>query len=582
MPTAFSLLIALVLGYPSAAFLALQGPQATGVLEGTVTQQGSAKPVANARIAIWGDHGPDFTTTTDINGHYIFPELPPGVYNMEAQADGYVTVPDPGTGAGVRVTVNNQQRARWNILMPSISAITGRILDDKSEPLDNVPVEVLRLRYGASGRPEWQGAALTTTNEKGEYRAEDLPAGEYYIRGKNAAKRSVTYFPGTSDPRAAVSVLLREGEERHAEFSLASAGTYSISGTIVDPDRPAILARLDAFTPEKPVMLYAIPQDLKIPVDRIPSEAMFVKEEFQYRGLLPGIYDLYAVRPMNRVFTMKASIDPATGKTFFIFDALGSVTFPLRVAKATVEVRDEDVKDIKLAFEPGADVLGHIRVAGGDGTALPLVAKNGLVGPVDVTLASNTIEVRLNLEFKEDFIKGLIAPSITRVSENSFTFADVPAGVYSVSVTTSSPSPNFYVADIREGARSVFDDGLRVTHQAIDSLDVLLGFDGGAVTGNLLGTSKSSAFIVLAPQVLRRSNRALFKTVTLEDASNPFNFSEVAPGLYSLFAFELVSVDDTLPYLDPNFLSLYETRGTPVTIERNAVVGPLQIPLIKR
>jgi hypothetical protein len=139
------------------------------------------------------------------------------------------------------------------------------------------------------------------------------------------------------------------------------------------------------------------------------------------------------------------------------------------------------------------------------------------------------------------------------------------------------------VADIREGARSVFDDGLQVAHQPIDSLEVVFGFDGAGVTGTIKGATRSPVLIVLAPEPSRRKNQALFKSVVLEDASKPFSLSEVVPGLYSILAFELASVnDETLRYLHPNFLSQHETRGVTVSVEKGAVVGPLQVPLIPR
>jgi hypothetical protein len=305
-----------------------------------------------------------------------------------------------------------------------------------------------------------------------------------------------------------------------------------------------------------------------------------VNEAFKFGGLSPGIYDIYAVRSPQNFFSVKAFIDSATGNQSFVPIYIDK--FPLLTAKATLEVRDEDIKDVRLVLERGVDVLGHLKVADGDGKALPLDLKSGIAGPIDVTMGSHVIQVRLNLRSKDAPHKGLIVPTLTKVTDNSFTFSDVPAGVYGLAVVTNSSDPKFYVADIREGARSIFDDGLQVTHQPIDSLEVILSFDGGGVTGNVLGTTKSSVLLVLAPPPSRRKNRELFKTITLEDASKPFNLSGVAPGLYSLLAFELSSVDDTLPYLDTNFLSQHEHQGVPVTVEKGAVAGPLRVPLIPR
>src|SRR5262245_47515603 len=84
-----------------------QDPQVgQGAIEGIVVRAGSAQPIEGARVAIWGDRGPDFETRTDVNGRYAFSGLPAGPFNMEVQADGYVSSPDPSTGKTFRFTIS--------------------------------------------------------------------------------------------------------------------------------------------------------------------------------------------------------------------------------------------------------------------------------------------------------------------------------------------------------------------------------------------------------------------------------------------------------------------------------------------
>src|SRR4029079_1459174 len=102
------------------------------------------------------------------------------------------------------------------------------------------------------------------TNDKGEFRAFDLPPAEYYVRadvpvesatdvrqslgprsfpvGANfsdpnlsgvAAVFSPTYAPGSATPAGALSFKLRGGQEITAHISLLQTSSVRISGTVI-------------------------------------------------------------------------------------------------------------------------------------------------------------------------------------------------------------------------------------------------------------------------------------------------------------------------------------------------------------
>ena len=146
----------------------------------------------------------------------------------------------------------------------------------------------------------------------------------------------------------------------------------------------------------------------------------------------------------------------------------------------------------------------------------------------------------------------------------------------------SGSESGFYLADVRESARSIFDEGLNVRSEPIDFLEVVIGFDGGVVEGAVAGNGESPVLVVLAPHPSRRQNGALFQTAELSDSTAPFRFTGVAPGLYSIFAFELADSSGTIPFRNRDFLSIHETESRSVTVGRGAIVGPVQVPLIPR
>jgi hypothetical protein len=102
-----------------AAFLALIGVQnpasaGTASIEGMVTRAGTSQPIENARVAVWGDRGPDFRATTDANGHFVVSNMPAGIFNIEVQAEGYL--PNPSSNMRIRIGLSDRQRLRHDVV----------------------------------------------------------------------------------------------------------------------------------------------------------------------------------------------------------------------------------------------------------------------------------------------------------------------------------------------------------------------------------------------------------------------------------------------------------------------------------
>lgn len=532
-----------------AAFLALIGvqdpaPTGTASIEGVVTRAGTSQPIQNARVAIWGDRGPDFQATTDGNGHFVVSNMPAGIFNIEVLAAGYL--PHPSMNIVVRLGLSDRQRLRHDVVLSAVSSISGRIVDDNREPLAGISVEVLRQSRDVTGRVAWQGVASAVTDDKGLYRFEDLRSGELYVRASQEPELTVTYFPGTLDPRTAAPISLRDGDARTADFSLAKGKTFSIVGTVKNADE----------SPLRPVTLFVLPQDSGIPLDEFFTTGVSVKEKFVLKGLLPGAYDLFAVSLPVRPARTTVRINTDGGAATII--SAERIDIPMRGAKGFVQIRDEDVRDISFLLETGGNVSGHIKMVG-QNAPLP--------------------SVRLVLKRRDDFLSGMARAGVLEPPD-SFRFSDTIPGVYDVSAVIQDG--NAYVADVRVFGRSIVDDGLTVGHDAVDSLEIVIDPEGGTVKGSITSTKKSPVIVVLAPQGSRRKTHDLFKAEGLEDPSHPFTFSGVPPGLYSLFAFELTSIDEVLPFLSPDFLSLYQNRSTSISIEKGATVSTAPLSLIPR
>src|SRR5262249_27849978 len=156
------------------------------------------------------------------------------------------------------------------------------------------------------------------------------------------------------DARSAATVRVRESGDVNAEFALANARTYSVSGKITQPD----LEKIDG-----PLMAFALPQDSRTPLDKLFDSGIPVRaagdgsRDFELRGLLSGVYDLFAVvAPVTKVeaVTSAISLDSAVGTVSVgqKVDFVSVVHVPGRVAATTIQIRDEDLTDVRLSLDP--------------------------------------------------------------------------------------------------------------------------------------------------------------------------------------------------------------------------------------
>jgi hypothetical protein len=515
----------------------LQDRAATGTaaIEGIVTRAGTSQPIENARVMVSSNQG-SYLTMTDRNGHYLVSNMPVGTFYIEVEAEGYLNYP-PKSGIRVRLSLSDRQRLRHDAALSAFSSIGGRIVDVNREPLAEIDVEILRQSPDLTGRAVWRRVASTVTDEKGAYRFEDLPSGDFYIRASqktldvnpdlNSAEMTKTFFPGVLDPRGAAPISVRDGDTKTAEFALAKGRTFTIAGTIKNADE----SRLQR------VMLFVLPQDSGIPLDEFFPSGIGVNEKFELNGLLPGSYDLFVLS-----FASNQSSEDKN---------------PARAAKGFVQIRDEDVRDLRFSLETSGDVSGRIKFVG---KSVPLPR-------LQLTLA------------RRPFIASLAQAGVIE-SPESFRFSGAVPGVYDVVVNFQGD--NAYVADVRAFGRSIVDDGLTVGPDAVESLEVWIDVDGGTVKGSITSPKKSPVVVVLASRASRRQSPASLRTTALDDPSKPFNFASVPPGLYSLFAVELASIDEVLPILSPDFLSLYQSKSISINVDKGSTVTPAPLVLISR
>ena len=228
-------------------------------MEGTVTNKLTGSPVKGAhviytRIASGSDPAASpISRDTDIQGHFHL-ELGPGSYRLWVEREGFArqsygsAVPE-GTGSILSVA-SGQELHDLAFRITPLGALSGRVFDQDGDPLQGVGIQVLRVSY-ASGMRQLIPVAGASSNDRGEYRCYDLPAGRYFVlatpKGSPLSHPMEAgalvpeiqdayvplYYPGVVELDSASAVPVPEGGDiQQIDFRLQSIRATTLRGRI--------------------------------------------------------------------------------------------------------------------------------------------------------------------------------------------------------------------------------------------------------------------------------------------------------------------------------------------------------------
>jgi hypothetical protein len=218
-------------------------PGSTTIL-GRVVEAGSATGVGGAIVtlsgAVLGRPDNAFTNGTpggprrvvaDAQGQFVFRDLPPGAYNIDTTAAGYVDgVYGQKRIIQIRRTLDlirtihvteSDRLVQAAIDMFRKGGISGRVVDEAGEPMVGMSVTVL-ARMTDWGGPITQIAHNTTTDDRGQYHVDVVP-GDYLV-GLLAAT--------TTFPADLVDTFVRAQAEGGAAFDKVVNQMASTAGML--------------------------------------------------------------------------------------------------------------------------------------------------------------------------------------------------------------------------------------------------------------------------------------------------------------------------------------------------------------
>ena len=463
-------------------------------VSGIVINAVTGEPVPRALVTI-----ESLSTLTGTDGRFQFSRLRDSQATPSAEKPGFLNdleMQPENFRYGLSSSVV-QDGQTFTIPLTPAGIFTGRVLDSNGEPMEGVVVTPL-ASIVTNGCRHIQPRTAVTTRKDGVFRIDSLPPGSYFLEvaprasaatsGKSgfpsldappgADYQPITFYPGVTDFSTAVALDLRPGATVQADFTLAMAPAFRLSGRITGVNEP-----------QNTVLWLAHPSGRKL---ELRNNYDAKTGAFSFMNVPAGEY-LLGAEGSKQVGT------PVYGET--------KVTVHSRDVKMDLAVREIGDLKVEIREDPPASEPAHTQV----------------VAMVSVRLrpAQPLGQERL-LRFAR-FAGGMVAPN------NLY----VDPGTYHVEFIPDAP---FHVASANYGGRNLLREDLVVSPDLpYQPFQIVLNRDGATVSGTVQPEMKSPGAVLLLPR-----SPALQARVARIDKNNRYELQGVAPGDYDLFAFDRI------------------------------------------
>ena len=475
------------------------------------------------------------TAFTDAAGKFSFKPTHMGDFRLDIQKPGYVPsgnfvrARSPDSIEEFVVLTPQRPSQEWRFTLMQPASLTGRVVDDKDQPIPNLPLIVLSPDMVAGD----MGIDITTTAD-GTFTAKNVPPGSYLVRvlsdavdrnqhvidyTEEAAKiidddYESTYWPGgTTNPRTALPLNISPASS--ADIGTITVRKVKYFRTHVSVEGPCAAGRKWELTAR-------IAGDLG--TNALFSTPMPCRNEFILRYFRPGSYNLslYA-----RSLSTKGEYENDTVW-----------------ASAPLVLQDENSR-LSMTLASGTDIPG--RLVPVQGTKLPASKNLNLVLLVDPPASG-----QLN--------------NIAPIDANgNFIARSTPFRTHRVSMYLPA---THYIKEVRYGG-ALIPDG-RITLAAGAELEFLIDEQpasvSGTVTLNDKPTTTAAVFLVKQPVTglgMLHVNAPYSFFVPVRNGQ--FQIGSLPPGEYRIGS---IAIDLLRPPNDADFRQRVATQGERITLQR--------------
>jgi len=485
----------------------------------------TGKPIWRALVAISPRHE---AVLTGPGGTFSFEGIPGGQITVMVTKPGFFR---PGD-VPVVLDLNADKDNLLIKLLPE-AVITGQATDNDQEPIEFAIMDVLKEQIVQGHRHLTYFTRNSTTDQEGNFRIDGLPPGVYYvgIRGIRMDRRIPVkeaheafplrvYYPDASDIASATPIKVNAGQHRELSFPLKPVPTFKVAGRVVVAE---------GWTLEYGPRLFEATMGVLALADRVDTQT----GAFEFSKLPAGTY-----------------VVQVTGK-----NQQGESSNYQR--KLTV---DSDVSDLQLALWSGINIPvviqmdfpkllgncshterapnGEYHVRESDCSEYPAVLIQ--LSPVDTKLQRSTGP----------------GPSTGKAD---LSVRGVYPGKYWVGATPFMSGG--YVESVRSGSVDLFLDPLVVPESGqVPPIEVTLRNDVGEMQVHVRGAlpKQPIELLVFSDPI---TNAEPHKNQT--DLGPDFRITQLAPGLYKVFAFD---PNDGLEYSNPEVLTRYSSQAGSVRV----------------
>jgi hypothetical protein len=565
--------------------------QPTVNLQGIIVEEGAGTPITKATVELRAASGSGQTITntrTDREGKFYLPNVAAGSYRVVVTHAGHVNAEYgqrfPGGAPATLVLAPGQRAMDLRIAMTRAAVISGH-LTDRGQPVGQADAVAMKAIY-TEGQLSLTPVLSVRTDDLGEYHLFWLPPGRYYIVGvvwdiAGSVPRYVNaegnnsnsfidqryigravflrataggvladneahipiFYPGTPDPKLATVIDVKPGADlRGVDIDATAVITPRVRGRVVGLPAPVTgpagqPSRVNiSMRPISPTVTTSSAQTPNVSADSAGN--------FEITNAAPGQYML------------TATASNLSGRVL-------------------VEVRDRDVQNVEVPLQTGFNLSGRLTIERAAPRPEPAVASLRVALRTDPLLpgaATYAVAVQADGSFT---IPSGILPGDYRVLVNPILISATPPD--GTAPTVAPVLTNLYVKSIRMGDLDVLNDRLHLESQPQETLAIVIGSNPGTISGRVVDEGRmpvpGSTIVLVHDSGLRY--RVNEKT-TSSDSSGRFEFTNVPPGNYKLFAFESI---ERGAWQDPERMRSFESRGVSSRLEEGGKTS-IDVPLI--